>query len=285
MRGEKEILDMIMSFAENDERIRAVYMNGSRANPNVEKDRYRDYDIVFVVTETDSFLNDKGWINVFGDIAIVQEPDSNDMGWGIDGDITKSYTWLILFKDRNRIDLHIETKSECMVLYGKDSLTVSLMDKDGILPPLPPPSDKGYYIHKPTFQTYKGCCNEFWWCLNNVAKGIKRDQLAYAMWMYNVIVRDMLVKMLDWYIGIHCDFAVTAGMQGKYYKKLLPENLYSLFAATYSDSSYENMWKSIFTMCRLFGTAAPEVGNYFGWKYDLSEEENVIDYLKFIKNQ
>ena len=59
MRNEQEMMNLIIGIAEKNERIRAVYMNGSRANPNVEKDIYQDYDIVFVVTETLSFLNDK----------------------------------------------------------------------------------------------------------------------------------------------------------------------------------------------------------------------------------
>lgn len=71
MRTEKEMFDLILSVANNDERIRAVYMNGSRANPNVVKDIYQDYDIVYVVTETKWFLENKNWISVFGDLAIV----------------------------------------------------------------------------------------------------------------------------------------------------------------------------------------------------------------------
>lgn len=52
MRTEREIFDLILHVARNNEQIRAVYMNGSRANPNVQKDIYQDYDIVYVVTET-----------------------------------------------------------------------------------------------------------------------------------------------------------------------------------------------------------------------------------------
>ncbi|MCG8501592.1 MAG: aminoglycoside 6-adenylyltransferase, partial [Firmicutes bacterium] len=58
MRTEREMFDLILSVADNDERIRAVYMNGSRTNPNVGKDIYQDYDIVFMVSETKSFLED-----------------------------------------------------------------------------------------------------------------------------------------------------------------------------------------------------------------------------------
>lgn len=33
MRSEKEMMDLILGVAQKDERIRAVYMNGSRTNP------------------------------------------------------------------------------------------------------------------------------------------------------------------------------------------------------------------------------------------------------------
>lgn len=61
MRNEKEMYELILSIAKKDKRIRAVYMNGSRANPNIKKDIFQDYDIVYVVTETKSFIEDKKW--------------------------------------------------------------------------------------------------------------------------------------------------------------------------------------------------------------------------------
>lgn len=280
MRSEKEMFDLILGVAKADDRIRSVYMNGSRTNPNVDKDIYQDYDIVYIVEETKSFLDNKMWISIFGDILIVQEPDKIDMSWGINMDFTRSYTWLMLFRDGNRIDLHIVIKEASLEEYLSDKLTVQLLDKDNFLPEIPPPSDTEYHVVKPTEAQYKGCCNEFWWCLNNVAKGIARDQLAYTMWMYNVVVRDMLVKMLDWYIGINTDFSVSVGMQGKYYKKYLPDGLYRLFAKTYSDSDYNNLWHAVFTACELFRITAPQVAEYFGYIYNKSEDENMTAYLK-----
>lgn len=41
MRTEKEMQELILNIAKQDERIRAVYMNGSRTNPNVPKDIFR----------------------------------------------------------------------------------------------------------------------------------------------------------------------------------------------------------------------------------------------------
>ena len=42
MRTEQEMMDLIMDVAKKDERIRAVYMNGSRTNPNATKDIFQD---------------------------------------------------------------------------------------------------------------------------------------------------------------------------------------------------------------------------------------------------
>lgn len=282
MRTEQEMLDLILNIAKTDERIRAVYMNGSRANPNVKKDKYQDYDIVYVVTETASFLKDKGWISLFGDIAIVQEPDSNDLGWGQNADYSRSYAWLMLFKDGNRIDLHIQIKEAMYEVYTTDSLTVPLLDKDNILPPIPPSNDKGYWIQKPTKSKYDGCCNEFWWCLNNVAKGIVRDQFPYAIRMYNEIVHVELDKMLEWYIGTKTDFSVSVGMWGKYYKKYLPAEYYKLYIKTYSNN--EKFWTVIFTACELFRAVAPVVGKHFGYVYNQSDDDNMMKYLKKMKN-
>ena len=38
MRNEQEMLELIVNTAKNDARIRAVIMNGSRANPNAPSD-------------------------------------------------------------------------------------------------------------------------------------------------------------------------------------------------------------------------------------------------------
>ncbi len=284
MRSEKEMFELILRVVQADERIRAAYMNGSRANPLIEKDIYQDYDIVFVVSETQSFLSDKTWIKIFGEVAVMQEPDSNDFGWGKDCDFTKSYGWLILYKDGNRIDLHIMTKEKAIENYLSDSLTLPLLDKDHILPQIPQASDTGYWIKIPTKQMYDGCCNEFWWCLNNVAKGIKRDQIPYAMRMYTEIVHNQLDMMVEWYIGMNHGFSVSTGMWGKYYKKYLPSELYEKYLKTYSDGSSENLWNAVFSACELFRFLALQVSGHLGYTYCVQDDENMIKYIASIKS-
>lgn len=61
MRSEQEIMDLILGVAKADERIRAVLLSGSRANPAVPKDKYQDYDITYFVEDITPFWNDPAW--------------------------------------------------------------------------------------------------------------------------------------------------------------------------------------------------------------------------------
>jgi len=42
MRNEKDMLEVILSMAEEDERVRVVILSGSRANPHAVRDIFQD---------------------------------------------------------------------------------------------------------------------------------------------------------------------------------------------------------------------------------------------------
>ncbi|HFK1749273.1 aminoglycoside adenylyltransferase [Bacillus thuringiensis] len=284
MRSEKEMFDLIIGTAKKDERIRAVYMNGSRTNPNAPKDIFQDYDIVYVVTEIASFIKDKTWIHTFGDLLMIQEPDKNNESAGMDMDFDRSYGYLMLFTDGNRIDLHIETKDTMIEGYMNDKLTVSLLDKDNILPLIPAPTDIGYHVKRPTASMVMSCCNDFWWCLQNVAKGIWRDELPYAKQMFEYVIRGRLDQMVSWWIGIKHEFQVSTGKMGKYFKSYLPESYWEMYEKTYSDNNYENFWDSIFVTCELFRTLAEDVADNLLFTYPIDDDVNMTKYLKHVRN-
>lgn len=278
MRSEQEMFDLILGTAKNDPRIRAVYMNGSRTNKNAPKDVYQDYDIVYVVREFDSFICDHSWIDIFGERFMLQMPEAmrDPIGAG-------HFNWMMLFTDGNRLDLTL-IPIEKLELIGNDSLTITLLDKDNILPPFPKANDKDYMIKPPSKLYYESCCNNFWWCLQNVAKGIARDELPYAMLMYHNVVREELHDMISWYIGIHTGFLVSPGKMGKYFKTYLPSKVYEQYVKTYSNVEYNNLWETIFFACDLFHLLAIQVCEYFCYDYNSEDEKNMRTYLDNVKN-
>lgn len=278
MRTEKEMMDLILDVAKRDERVRAVLINGSKANPNVPKDIYQDFDIAYIVTDIDSFTKDHSWINVFGNRLMLQMPETMRYPDNPDG----HFGYLMLFEDGNRIDLSlVPLCTENLEQY--DCLTVTLLDKVGIVPDYPPPTDKDFWLKEPDELFYYSCCNNFWWCLNNAAKGIARDELSYVMNMLNDVVRTELHDMIGYYIGTQHGFNLSAGKNGKYFKRYLSPELYTQYAATYSGSDYNDIWKAIYAMCDLFHTLALSVAAHFGFTYRQNEEDGMRAYLRMVR--
>ncbi|MEK4601307.1 aminoglycoside 6-adenylyltransferase [Bacillus sp. FSL L8-0099] len=280
MRTEKEMLDLIINTAKEDERIRAVIMNGSRVNPNVKKDCFQDYDIMYVVNDIQSFISNHNWIHRFGEIMIVQMPEEMSL---IPADEDGKFPYLMKFMDGNRIDLTLVPVELIKKFVGKDSLSKLLLDKDNCLGEFPPASDKDYLVKKPTEKEFLDCCNEFWWCSTNVGKGLWREELSYAKGMLEGPMRDMLVVMLEWHIGMKTKFTANAGKFGKYFEQYVEKNVWEQFKRTFSNAEYENIWDSFFIMGDLFRKVANEIANTYEYQYPQDDDDKVTSYLKHVR--
>lgn len=279
-RSEQEMMNLILSVAKEDDRIKAVLLSGSRANPDSLKDRYQDYDITYFVDDVLPFYHNMEWITQkFGRPIIVQMPELMEYP-ALPPERDGHFTYLMIFEDGNRMDLSFDFRP-----YMDDGEpAIVLLDKTGFLPKITVKPDY-WYPDPPKASYYANVCNEFWWCLNNVAKGIARDELSYAKEMFDHYVRDMLNQMTDWYIGGKTEFTVSTGKMGKYFKKYLPTQLYEEYKKTYSDGSYEHFWEAVFIMCHLFRTLAKKVAEQFSFTYNEEEDTNMMWYLTLIRRE
>ncbi|MEF3308615.1 aminoglycoside 6-adenylyltransferase [Paenibacillus sp. GYB004] len=281
MRSEREMMELILNFARNDERVRAVAMNGSRTNPNAPKDRFQDYDVVYLVTDMDSFIGDKHWVDVFGSRIVMQTPEDMDL---FPPELDGNFSYLMLFTDGNRIDLTLCPIEKKDNWNNGDKLSVVLLDKDQALPKLAPPSDEDYWVKRPSAAFFADCCNEFWWVSTYVAKGLWRREITYALDHLNLYVRPMLFKMLEWKIGIDTGFSLSTGKNGKYMEKHLPRASWSAFMSTYPEATYEGVWRALFATLDLFRSTAGEVAERMQFVYPIEEDRNVTSYLKRVRD-
>ncbi len=279
MRSEQEMLGLILDTARQDERIRAVILNGSRANPNAPRDPFQDYDVVYVVTDVAPYKRNLEYIKRFGELMILQLPD--DMGDPVppaDG----SYGYLMQFADGNRIDLTFHPVATLNQM-GEDSLSILLLDKDSVVPPFAPASDKSCLPLPPTAKAFDDCCNEFWWVSPYVAKGLWRQEIVYAKHMLDNYVREQLMKMLNWYVGVKTGFSQNPGKYGKYLQRYLEPELWAMLLRTYADASYENTWEALYTMGDLFRKLAVHVAAQMGFDYPHGDDERVSAHLRHVR--
>lgn len=277
MRTEAKMISLIKDIAFKEENIRAAYIEGSRTNPNAPEDIFQDYDIVYIVTTTKPFREDKEWINNFGKILYMHYPEDNVF---YPSDVENCYGWQIQFADGNRMDLHVCTKENALANL---ELYQILVDKDGIVPYPQETTDERYWVKEPREIEFKCTCSDFWWCLNNVAKGLWRNELPYAMDVINFVLRPHLKRLLEWKMGIENNFSVSAGKSCKYFKKYLQEETYRQFLATYSIAEIESIWNSVFEMCDLFQSTAVELSKKQKFVYDFEQAENSLSFLHHVR--
>ena len=150
------------------------------------------------------------------------------------------------------------------------------------MPDIPEATDEGYYVRKPTREQFLCTCTEFWWCLNNVAKGLWREEILYVQDMINFCVRKQLEKVLSWKVGIKTNFSVSVGKSAKYMYKWLQQEEYDEYLSTYAAGNTQDCWRAVFKMTSLFSAIAKNVAEELGYIYNSEEEKACIDFLNIV---
>ena len=279
MRSEKEMFDLLLNFAKNDKRILVVGMEGSRTNINVPADDFRDYDITYIVSDLDSFTKNDDWLDVFGKRIFMQKPEAMAL---FPAEIN-GFSYLMLFEDDIKIDLTILPIELLNEYLKNDNLIKILLDKDGFVLNPPIPTDKDYWIYKPSAVFFDDCCNEFWFVSTYIAKGLFRNELLFATWHMEQIEREELFRMLSWKIGIDCGYNFSIGKHNKFIYRYLTENEWSMLMKTYYMGSVDNCWTALQSAQILFRKISRYVADNLGYTYP-DYDFQITSYINKHKN-
>ena len=275
-RTDDDVLDLILTIARRDPRVRAVVLSGSRADPAAPADDLRDFDVVYVVTDVAALRGDAAWLHGFGDTAIVQLPDAM-VGAPARGD--GGCAILMQFADGHRVDLTL-LPIGAMAGFRHDGPAAVLHDPDGIVPPPPPPGAAHHVPAPPTAEAFADVCNEFWWVAPYVAKGLLRGELSYARHHLDTVMRAQLMMVLDWRVAAASGFTRGIGKFGRLLRGELPPASWAGLEATYADARPPSGWAALEAMTRLFRSAATEVAERTGLAYPADDDRRVTALLR-----
>lgn len=274
-----DVLRVLVGAARTDERVRAVLLEGSRANPAAVTDRWQDYDVAFVTTENEPFLDGeiiRQWTAGFGALAVAQEPDSALFDNGHDP--TDHYAFLWQFVSGLRIDATFETAAFIQTAR-LESATVVLLDKDGLFREAPPPSDVDFWVNRPSGTQFQACCNEFWWTVPYVAKAAARSQVIHALELLNRTVRPEFSRMLTWLAGTRTDFSVSVGKDGWDAGRFVPDELFEALLSSYPVAHEAAIRAALDTLTAAFPVAARDVAEALGFSHDEAVGDRVTCLL------
>ena len=281
---EKDVLDRLVAWGTGHSLIRAMVLTSSRARPNGLVDLLSDYDIILAVSDVRPFTLEDAWISDYGSLMAR---------WGDQSEMHGLTTYFcgVVYADYVKIDYSIWPMEllERIAAYGTlpDQLDVGyrvLFDKDRLTALWKQPSYQAHIPTRPSEVEYRALVEEFWWGATYVAKSLWRGDLVFAKWVLDQDLKlEAMRRMLEWRIEINHNWSVKPGVHGRGLEQLLPSDIWSEFAATYTSLGTEETWAALHQAIALFRKVATDVGSALGFTYAQQVDDQVSAYLDEIR--
>ncbi|EJL72859.1 AadS family aminoglycoside 6-adenylyltransferase [Chryseobacterium populi] len=285
MKARDEKLAQIISWAQENPDIRAVLLTSSLVNPYAPVDDFSDLDIELVFENMKTYEEDEKWIELFGVPISMVEEDETFFEY-------KHAMKMVLYEDHVKVDFKLYQKSEFIKEMQEENLPEDwdvgykvLIDKDSLTKDLKPPTYRSVMIQKPSEERFRQLLNDFWWDTTYVAKCLKREDIFYAKFMSEDVIRtDYLVPLLEWFIASENSWDITTSKHGRLFKKYLSPDLWTKIEATFSGSSIEDNWDALFAYADLVHEIGLDLSVKLNTTYPTEHENKVRKYLNEIKS-
>lgn len=285
MKAREEKLIQIISWAQENPDIRAVLLTSSLVNPYAPVDDLSDLDIELIFENMKAYEEDKKWLELFGNPISMVEEDKTFFDH-------KHAMKMVLYEDHIKVDFKLYQKSEFIKEVHEENLPEDwdvgykvLMDKDDLTKDLKPPTYQSIMIQKPSEQRFQQLLNDFWWDTTYVAKCLKREDIFYAKFMSEDVIRTgYLIPLLEWFIASENGWNITTNKHGRLFKKYLSPDLWTKIEATFSGSSVEDNWDALFACADLVHEIGLDLSAKLGTAYPIEHEHKVRKYLNEIKS-
>jgi aminoglycoside 6-adenylyltransferase len=280
---ETDVLDRLARWAESQPLVRALVLESSRATGigTSALDAFSDYDVLLVVADLDAFEREDGWIRAFGRPLVRFNDTAEVQG-------VRTLARLVLYEDGTKIDYMVWPDALVRQVVERQELPELLdwgyrvlLDKDSLAAKLPAPTGSAHIPKRPSEAEYRALVEEFWWETTYVAKNLWRDDLMFARYNLDVVLKhELLVRMLEWRVEIERGWQWKPGPVGRGLKRALPAELWSMVEATFAGPGIEENWEALFALAALFRHVAQEMGAALGYDYPQDMDQGVTAYLE-----
>lgn len=284
MKIREEKLKSIIDWAEKNDDVRALLLTSSLANPLAPVDAYSDLDLELIFENNAPYLSDKNWMLNFGKpIAMIVEDESC-----FDG---KHAMKMVLYEDGVKVDFKLYSKSNFIKETEQEKLPEDwdvgykiLLDKDGITKQMQQPTYQVSLIKKPSEKEFQKIINDFWWDTTYVAKCLARDEIFYAKFMSETIIRsEYLIPLIEWYIASKHHWDITTNKYGRLFKKYLSQEIWTKTEKTFAGNNIDENWNALFSMADLVSEIGTDLAENLGYHYPKKLEIDILEYLNKVR--
>lgn len=262
---------IIEKFIHMNPDIRVVGLEGSQTTG--KQDEHSDIDVTFLTTTVEKYLKDDMWLDFFGERIIMQKPGEFQFENG-----QKSYPFLMLFKNGQRIDLKIASIEAFEAYRNWESTVKIIMDLDGRLTEEQQPNESSFFVRKPSETRFEKVVNEFFWVVPYIVKGCSRKQFMYAV-QHIELIRQQLIEVIGWSIGEAHAYEVNLGSHQKNLQQYMVKEDWEKLQLTYDCSNYIQMRQALILLIDLMERYAKPLALSYNYPYS-TEYDAVVQFVK-----
>jgi aminoglycoside 6-adenylyltransferase len=278
-----DALDRVVAWATTNDDIRALILEGSRANPYATPDAYSDYDIALIVRDPAAFADSHDWESWYGE-PLVHWHES-----GQPEDRLRTMR-LVIYEDGTRIDYCIWPREaiDRMTAAGAlppilDSGYRVLVDKDGITEGLPPATHDPHLLRPPDEREFANYVDDFWIDAAYVAKSLARGELLPAQMALSSIAIGHMRRLLEWRAAIDAGWTLRPRAYGRGLRALVPPQRWARLEALFPGADPDACWDALGLALDLHREIAAEVGDALGYAYPYERDARVGAYLRSLR--
>ncbi len=271
----EELFEKIMTWANTEDAIRAMIIEGSRARPDHSVDRFSDYDLNLYVTDVAHYTCNDVWIEHISPVWAMEKEANPDGTAGR----------LVLFHEGYDFDFKLLPVSMLQEFVREQSLPDDyhrgykvVLDKDGLASRLPRPSYKAIPKKKPSEEEFLYAVNVFWFELFHLVKYLHRNEL-WCVKVRDACIKRRLLQMIEWHALACHHWDHDTWIVGKYMQAWVEPDLWQAFGEIFAHFDKDDSWRAVCALMPLYRRLADETAQQLNYAYPHEMDQAISGFI------
>jgi aminoglycoside 6-adenylyltransferase len=272
------MLERIITWASGQVGIRAAALVGSAARLDHPADEWSDLDLVLVAADPRAYLGSTAWLAELGEVWFSYQE------FHFEGQ--EACERRILFAGGQDVDFMVYSiESARQGFAGTFVPEIAarglrvLLDKDGILPPMPVATLAGT-VQPPSWGEFSETVNDFWFHAVWTAKKLRRGELWTAIRCCDDYLKRLLLRMLEWQAQAAQEGTVDTWFNGRFMEQWASPAALEKLRIAFAHYDEQDIWRALRVSMELFDQVAKETAAGWGYTYPAENVEKVMRWVE-----
>lgn len=274
------LLNNIRTWAEGEQSIKAAIISGSLVRNDHPGDDFADLDLEIFCDDPNNLVKNNLWMENISNVW-VWIPEKSNEGYP---------ARLVIFEGGYKVDFTFSPLEKLEKWINNQELPDALqtgyqfiIDRNNYSLRLKTPTYTQPVTAKPSQDEFLAVVNEFWFEAWHVAKYIKRNDLWLVKFRDNGVLKEDLLKMIEWHSLAKHDWNINVWYGGHYISEWADPDIYSSVHTIFGTFDRDSSKKALEACADLFIRVSREVVDKLNFEYPSKIEQGWKVWLEKTK--